>query len=105
MAFDLGGILSAGTGAGGFNMPSGATGALSDRSPINVAPVGVNLGAILQPVSQGSPENGGIGADYFSRYSGAGYANLSASEMGSKNMLPWILAGGAALLALFFLVR
>ena len=101
--FNLG-LLSPFSGSGGFSMPSSSYSALSDRSPINIAPVGVNLGAILQPVSQGSPENGGIGADYFSRYSGV-YGHSKASDITGSNLLPWIIAAGAGVIALVFLVR
>lgn len=53
---------------GGAAAPSGSEGAYSNRNPINVAPVGVNLGAILQPFNEGGPENGGFGLDLMSRY-------------------------------------
>ena len=106
MGFDLlSNMFSIGSGSGGLTMPSGATSALSDRSPINVAPIGVNLGAILQPYGQGSPENGGIGADFMARYAGASFQNRSAGDITSTSLLPFILIGGAGLVALLLLVR
>jgi len=82
-----------------------ATSPLSDRSPINIAPVGVNFGAILQPVNQGSPENGGYGMDFMQRYGGGSAGSLSAASLGATNFMPYLLLGGAALVALFFFVR
>jgi len=87
-------------------MSSAAQSALADRSPINIAPIGFNLGEILQPVAQGGPENGGIGADFMSRYSGASAGSLSAASLGASSTLPLLLIGGAALAALlFFMLR
>ena len=93
--------------AGGtsVSMPSAATSSLSDRSPINIAPIGFNLGAILQPMGQGSPENGGYGMDFMQRYSGQSAGSLSAASVGAGSVLPYLLIGGAALVAVFFLVR
>ena len=99
----LAGSVGAGGGAS-LSMPSSATSSLSDRSPINIAPIGFNLGAILQPMGQGSPENGGAGADFMARYSGQ-VAGRSASDAKGSNLLPWIIAGGAGLVALFFFIR
>ena len=92
-------------GGGGLSMPSSATSSLSDRSPINIAPVGVNFGAIMQSMDQGSPENGGYGTDFMNRYSGSSPQTLSAGAVGATNYLPVILIGGAFLLALLFFVR
>lgn len=93
------------TGGYSLQMSSAAQSALADRSPINIAPIGFNLGEILQPISQGSPENGGIGADFMSRYSGASKQNLSASDIRSSNLLPILMIGGAGLMALFLFLR
>ena len=101
------GALAGSVGAGGgasLSMPSSATSSLSDRSPINIAPIGFNLGAILQPMGQGSPENGGAGADFMARYSGQ-VAGRKASDAKGSNLMPWIMLGGAGLVALFFLIR
>ncbi|MFH1931048.1 MAG: hypothetical protein ABIN18_05605 [Pseudomonadota bacterium] len=92
-------------GGGGISLPSSATSSLSDRSPINIAPVGFNLGAIMQPMMEGSPENGGFGVSFMNRYSGSSAGTLSAGTLGATSILPYVLIGGAALVALFFLVR
>lgn len=54
--------------AGGEAGPAESWGLFSDRSPIHIAPVGVNLGAILAPYQEGSPENGGYGLELMSRF-------------------------------------
>ena len=100
----LSNMFGGGEGGGGFQISPSSTSALSDRSPINVAPIGVNFGAIMQPYGQGSPENGGIGADFMSRYSGA-KSNLSSSDIRSSSLLPVMLIGGAGLMALLFFMR
>jgi hypothetical protein len=41
---------------------------LVDMSSIDVAPVGVNLGEILKPYQEGSPQNGGYGISIPSQY-------------------------------------
>ena len=92
-------------GAGGgysLQMASSAQSALADRSPINIAPVGFNLGEILQPIAQGGPENGGIGADFMQRYRGAGQS-VGAFSKGTN--WPLMLAIPGAILALFILLK
>ena len=91
-------------GAGGYSlqMSSAAQSALSDRSPINIAPIGFNLGEILQPIAQGGPENGGIGADFMQRYTGGG----QSPGVFSKGLnWPLLLAIPAAIVAIMFLVK
>ena len=98
------GALAGSVGAGGgasLSMPSSATSSLSDRSPINIAPVGFNLGAIMQGMTQGSPENGGIGADFMARYSGQ-VTGRKASDTQKINW-PLMLAIPGALVGLFVL--
>lgn len=102
--FNLG-LLSPFSGSGGFSMPSSSYSALSDRSPINVAPIGVNFGAILQPYGQGSPENGGIGADFMARYTGSSPGTKQANDIFGSNLLPILIIGGSALAALFLIMR
>jgi len=41
---------------------------INDRSVINIAPIGVNLGEIIRPFNEGSPANGGYGLEIPSRY-------------------------------------
>ena len=101
----LASLFSMGTGQGGFAPSSSATSSLSDRSPVNIAPVGVNFGAIMQPYGQGSPENGGLGGDYMARYAGGAASRLTPSNFGASNWLPYVLAGGAGLVALLFFMR
>ena len=93
-------------GAGGgyqLQMSAEATSSISDRSPINIAPIGFNLGEILQPVSQGGPENGGIGADFMQRYTGGGQSPGTAIGKGVN--WPLLLAIPAALVAIMFLMK
>jgi hypothetical protein len=49
-------------GAGGIQAPPPP-----DLTNIHIAPVGINLGSILAPFSDGSPENGGYGIEAMSR--------------------------------------
>lgn len=102
----LSGITSggAGGGGGGLQMASSATSALSDRSPINIAPIGFNLGAILQPMNQGSPENGGAGLDFMNRYSGQ-VVGRQAGDINGANWTLITIAGGAGLIGLFLFLR
>jgi hypothetical protein len=99
------GALAGSVGAGGgasLSMPSSATSALSDRSPINIAPVAFNMGEILQSASQGGPENGGFGSDFMARYAGGGQ---SPGVIKKGVNWPLMLAIPGALVALFFLMR
>jgi len=57
------GIMGGGGGGGVEDIDP----VMSDRSPIHIAPVGVNLGAILAPFNAGAPENGGYGIEGISR--------------------------------------
>jgi len=67
----IGGALGAvgglgGGGGGGGAPPTNQT--FNPNTPINVAPVGVNIGEILKGYEQGSSVNGGSGARLPSRY-------------------------------------
>ena len=100
------GALAGSVGAGGgasLSMPSTATSTLSDRSPINIAPIGFNLGAIMQGMTQGSPENGGLGADFMKRYSGGGIA--PGKTIAPRMNWPLMLAIPGALVALILLIK
>lgn len=93
---------------GGAAAPSGSEGYFSNRSPVNIAPVGVNLGAILQPFNQGAPENGGYGLDLMSRYVENKYgARETAISIAPSTSIPyvWIMValGGAG--ALIFILK
>jgi len=94
--------LGGGVAGGGYNLQSSSEASLSDRSPINIAPIAFNMGAILQPFGQGSPENGGIGADFMARYVGGG----QSPGVFSKGVnWPLMLAIPGALLAIFLLMK
>lgn len=101
---------SAGSGilGGGQSGPAVSGGEMGNRSPIHIAPVGVNLGAILAPFQQGSPENGGYGLDVISRYA----ENISAPRATSLTdpivnspMQGMLVAAGGGLLLLLILLR
>lgn len=99
------GALAGSMGAGGgasLSMPSSATSALSDRSPINIAPVAFNMGEILQSASQGSPENGGFGSEFMARYAGGGQAPGAIKK---ATNWPLMLAIPGAILVLFILLK
>lgn len=99
----LAGIGGPGGGSGGLQMASAATSALSDRSPINIAPVAFNWGAMLQNMNQGSPENGGAGMDFMTRYA-ENVQGRNAGQVGSKSILPLVLIAGGALVGVLWLV-
>lgn len=92
-------------GGGG---PGAATGSDEKMQSINIAPVGLNLGSIISPFNQGSPENGGSGLMVPSRmmpgaYS-PGYETALYTE--KKPVNPLLVAGaaiGSALLAAKFI--
>lgn len=92
---------------GGGGPSSAIGGGMNNRSPIHIAPVGVNLGAIIAPFSQGGPENGGMGLDIASRFiSGSTGARLT--PMTSKPF-PWTIVAlgglGVAGVYIFFKMR
>lgn len=64
-----------GSGAGPSSAES-VSGAVSSRSVVHIAPVGVNFGAIVAPFTSGSPENGGAGLEMMSRFA----ANMSGGR-------------------------
>ena len=97
----LGQLAGAGGGTPGVS-------SLSDRSPINIAPTGVNIGAMLEPYRAGSVENGGYPLDIPSRYKPgqilrADYtgAKLGREDRDKASAIPILLVAGAGILALF----
>ena len=104
----MGGMMG-GEGGGGGGGPAQSAANESqwnDRSYTNICPVGVNLGAILDPYNQGSTQNGGFGLELLSRFAPgqANNPNLSAELKGTMGgAMTWILLGGAALVAVFLL--
>lgn len=97
--------LGAGGNGGGTSSTSSATGELNSRTCINVAPVGVNLGALLQPLNEGSPANGGFGLNIPSRYIpvSTGLNTLAEEKERAKAgtfLWPCLFAVGAGLLVI-----
>lgn len=80
----------------------------SPTSPINVAPVGVNLGEIIKGYEQGGVTNGGSGARLPSRYASqyvSGNNNIPAdSKEDGNNTLIIVGAVSAATLGLFYFI-
>lgn len=93
--------------AGGEAGPAESWGLFSDRSPIHIAPVGVNLGAVLAPYQEGSPENGGYGLELMSRFidvtAGNSSENITALQ-GKNNTLIYCIIG-IAILSAFLIMR
>lgn len=96
------------TALGGMTAPppaaiSSADGlSVSDRSVVNVAPVGFNLGEIIRAF-EGPPENGGFGIDKGSRL-GTNNQEFAAARLTSQGgsfrfSTAGLLAGGIALVA------
>jgi len=93
-------------GGGGPAATTGGTG--TELRSINIAPVGLNLGSIISPFTQGSPENGGAGLMVPSRMMpgdfSPGYETALYTE--KKPVNPLLVAGlgiGGALLAAKFI--
>jgi len=97
-------VASGGSGGGAGAMKDKYnTGALSDKSPVNIAPIGVNVGEILKPYNQGSVENGGFGLEYPSRLMPL-TASLS-SNIPTKGISGWfwpVIIGLGGLVVLTF---
>ncbi len=83
------------------------SGDLSDRSPIHIAPVGMNLGAIMAPFNEGSPENGGWGIETPNRYRTmmASVPSFGGSSREGVSMPMVALIAGAGILTVFMLMR
>lgn len=102
--------VAAGGQAAAASAPVPTSASLSDRSSINIAPVGVNLGSILQPMFQGAATNGGTGIVPQSRWSNGSYSvtpqgiSFDVASGETSNMLVYGGIAVAGLLA-FFLVR
>lgn len=83
--------------------PPGAATA-NNRNQITVAPIGINLGSVIQPYIQGSETNGGSGLAYDSAMSNMPYPIRSAHVLNipvgtDTEILPYVI-GGIALVAL-----
>ena len=112
----VGGVLSGSKQGGGGSgiLGGGMSGAvspisdMSNRSPIHIAPVGVNLGAILAPFQEGSPENGGFGLDLMSRYAadmGAPRATSLTTPIVHNDSQGMLIAAAGGLLLLLIMLR
>jgi len=86
-----------------------AYGSQANRTPINVQPIGVNIGEILRPTMEGSVTNGGTSVPLPSRYApgadiqmnkaGSPPAKTSMSVSMPGNAIIWVAGGAAALVA------
>jgi hypothetical protein len=70
---------------------------LSDRTAINIAPVGVNFGDLLREMNVGSEANGGQGVHVRSRYLGTGASLPTMPDKVSINKLNLIAYPAIAL--------
>lgn len=104
------GASQGGSVSPGQSTPSNPAGGAdyNQRNQISIAPVGVNLGAILAPFI-GSPQNGGAGMDVPSpmQYMGRNYTQQTVDTLTNaagtvqqpkSNILPLIVAVGGAIL-------
>lgn len=74
----------------------------NDRSFVNVAPVGVNLGEILREMNSGPPENGGLG---ISLQSPVLEANVGAAVPRRVDIATVAIIGGGLIVLAIFLRR
>jgi hypothetical protein len=99
----LSGIGSSGGG------PKQISSDMNDRSPINIAPVGVNLGAIIQPFDQGGVSNGGSGLEMLSRYLAGGDTSRVntplTTPVSMSNSWVWVAVAGAGVVAIYFFMK
>ena len=87
--------------SGGPDLARSETGDINDRSQVNIAPVGVNLGAIFEPMNAGSPANGGLGAELIGRYFPQQTENgLPIPQQRSAFKVSPLMIAGGVLLAL-----
>jgi|LGOV01.1.fsa_nt_gb hypothetical protein len=80
----------------------------SSGKGIHIAPIGVNLGAILQPFNEGAPQNGGFGLEYLSRYQGASTTprtTITPSEKAPVFNFPMVCMAGGGCLVVYFLLK
>jgi len=80
----------------------------SPYQPINVAPVGVNIGEILASQNSGSAVNGGtpVNIPYDLGWnSGGATALVKAKAADSIDLLPWIVVGSVSASALYLVLR
>lgn len=96
----VGGMAEAALGGGA------ASGDIANRSPVHVAPIGVNFGAILQPFNAGGPEEGGYGMDLMSRWAPKQVSlDTLASSRGAPMNWPLIIGAVAAVGLGFYVLK
>lgn len=95
-----------GNAIGGGSAPAPPQSFLGAPSYVNVQPVGVNLGAILQPFTQGAPANGGSGLDRVSRFlNGMSVSDGNVTlKGGGDTSTDWFFVGTAVVIALAVIV-
>ncbi len=89
----VGGVAGVGGGTGG---PASAPGGPSSQSgmdsteanTVNIQPIGVNFGSIMQPFTE-APENGGGGFNIPSRLFASG-VNFLGKNVPTKSQIPWV---------------
>ena len=106
-------------GALAQKMSSSGGGGITSGNPssggVYVAPVGLNLGAILQTLNEGNPQTGGYGVDLISRLgyglesNAYGAYTARSYEMSADGSVlgvsPWIYMLGAGALLLLFAMK
>ena len=97
-----------GSGYGNAHIPVSG-GDIAPASSKQIAPIGINLGNILQPMMEGSPQNGGYGADLISRMGfESPYATIPAaneSPWGGTGQSNMILYAAGAMVVLLVIVK
>lgn len=96
------GNQSQSAGGSGSFIPSAPTGAnpYNNRNQITIAPVGINLGQVIQPYIEGSETNGGSGLSYDSAISNMHAPSRSAHVLNTPpqtdtEILPYVVGGVA----------
>jgi hypothetical protein len=96
-----------GAGGGGVTGAAPSNQEFNPNSPINVAPVGLNLGEILKGYEQGSATNGGSGARLPSRYAQQFMQNAAPNiptQSPGFSVSPVVLGGVVALGVVTYLI-
>jgi len=107
----IGGVVGAlGGGGGGVGGAAPSNQEFNPNTPINVAPVGLNLGEILKGYDQGAATNGGSGARMPSRYARQFIDNAAPSVPTQRqtgfSVSPVMIGGVVALgLVTYLIVR
>jgi len=73
---------------------------LQTRNAINVAPVGFNLGAIMQPYQSGSPQNGGFPLQVSTPTTNLTQKQVTPGLLNNQMVIAAAAVGGLLLIAL-----